>query len=340
MFAVFLPLLSGVTLAAASAIAGETVATGGGAASESTWLSGRALQSQLAEPVDVNWSSAPLRASLSGLARSQHVAIFLDRRIDPDAKLDLVLHDVALGRALAEIASRQSAAIGQVGPVIYMGPAESVAQLRPLADRHRREAARLGGELARRWTRERAMRWDDLAEPRRLLSELAQEAGLEVVGLEQVPHDLWAAADLPPLALADRLTLIAVQFDLTFQVTDGGRRLRLVPIPDRSPAVKSGGSPLPRSSRAQASGAGREKRYTLRQAKGPLRDLLAKLAPMLQLELRIDEEALAQARIKLDGPVSVSATDATAEELLQTLLDQAGCTFRRTGNVVTVVPKQ
>ena len=40
-----------------------------------------------------------------------------------------------------------------------------------------------------------------LAEPRGLLRELIAETELEAVGLEQVPHDLWAAADLPALRL-------------------------------------------------------------------------------------------------------------------------------------------
>ena len=50
------------------------------------------------------------------------------------------------------------------------------------------------------------------------LAQLGQRSGVEITGLEQVPHDLWAAADLPPISLVARLTLIAVQFDLTFKV--------------------------------------------------------------------------------------------------------------------------
>ncbi|MBI1900389.1 MAG: hypothetical protein HYS13_04645, partial [Planctomycetia bacterium] len=43
-------------------------------------------------------------------------------------------------------------------------------------------------------------------------------------------HDLWAAADLPPLAFSDRLSLVAAGFDLTFRIEDDGRQLRLSPI--------------------------------------------------------------------------------------------------------------
>ena len=83
------------------------------------------------------------------------------------------------------------------------------------------------------------MTWDDLTTPRELIEELARQNGVEVTGLELVPHDLWAAADLPPLPWADRLTLIAIQFDLTFTVSADGATVRLVPLPDRVAIVRS-----------------------------------------------------------------------------------------------------
>ena len=42
---------------------------------------------------------------------------------------------------------------------------------------------------------------------------------------------MWAAADLPPLSLADRLTLVLAQFDLTFEIDAGGQSLKLTPFP-------------------------------------------------------------------------------------------------------------
>ncbi len=76
------------------------------------------------------------------------------------------------------------------------------------------------------------MAWDDLAAPRELLEKLGSENGIQIAGLDQIPHDLWAAADLPPLELIERLTLIAGQYDLTFQVSADGNRLTLLPVPE------------------------------------------------------------------------------------------------------------
>jgi hypothetical protein len=336
-------LIAAACAAAASAAVADGDAPHGGAAQSTTWLDGRALEERLAQPVDVNWSAAPLRGALYGLARTHQAAVLLDRRVDPDGRVELVLHDLPLRQALAEIAARRSAATAQLGPVTYLGPPEVAGRLGALAELRRREAANLTPTLARRLLAERPLRWDDLAEPRRLLADLAHEAGLEIEGLEQVPHDLWAGADLPALAWVDRLTLVALQFDLTFSIASNGRTLRLVAIPDRLPAAKARPetSVAPRTvkTRRTPHSPQGEKRYTLRQAKGQLRELLPKLAAMLQLELRIDEEALARAGISLDRPVSVSATDVTAGELLQKLLEPAGCTFRREGHQVLVIPK-
>jgi hypothetical protein len=60
---------------------------------------------------------------------------------------------------------------------------------------------------------------------------LAQEAGVEIQGQSQVPHDLWAAQSLPPLSWIDRLTILSAQFDLTFQFDASGRVVRLVAVP-------------------------------------------------------------------------------------------------------------
>jgi len=310
----------------------------GGTAEPRNWLVGPALHARLGQAVDVNWSAAQLRSALAGLGRTHQVAILLDRRVDPDRRVDLVLHDVALGAALAEIAGRQGADVSRLGPVVYIGPPPSASRLRTLAELRRREAMAIEAAARQRLLSERRMSWEDLAEPRQLIERLAAEAGLELAGLEQVPHDLWAAADLPPMSLVDRITLVATQFDLTFSIAPDGRSLRLVPVPEQLPVAKADNSMAAKP--APARHPRDQKRYTLRQAKGRLSDLLPKLAAMLQVELEIDQAALARAGISLDQPVSLSVTDATVDELFAKLLSPAGCTFRREGKTIVVVPKE
>ena len=74
------------------------------------------------------------------------------------------------------------------------------------------------------------------------------------------------------------------------------------------------------------------------RGKGQLGRVLDQLAARLELELRIDREALQQAGISLDAPVSFSVKNATIDELLEAVLAPAGCTFRREGKVVEIRP--
>ena len=77
----------------------------------------------------------------------------------------------------------------------------------------------------------RSWQWNDLTTPQDLLDELAQEASIQWRGAEQIPHDLWPLADLPPLAWADRLTMVLAGFDLTFRVAPDGETVEIVPWP-------------------------------------------------------------------------------------------------------------
>ena len=100
-------------------------------------------------------------------------------------------------------------------------------------------SAALPPAAAKKFFEQKSMAWDDLTTPRELLEKLGSENGIEIAGLEQIPHDLWAAADLPPLELIERLTLIAGQYDLTFEVSADGNRITLVPVPEHVELVRT-----------------------------------------------------------------------------------------------------
>ena len=125
-----------------------------------------------------------------------------------------------------------------IGPVVYLGPPDATARLRTLAELRRQDARRLSADAARKLLQSKPLEWDDFATPRELLAKLAAAGRLEIRGLDRVPHDLWAAADLPDLPLVDRLTLVAGQFDLTFEIASDGSRVTLVPVPEEVAIVR------------------------------------------------------------------------------------------------------
>ncbi|MGD9722365.1 MAG: STN domain-containing protein [Pirellulales bacterium] len=203
------------------------------AAATPDFATGAELQQRLAAPLDVAWTNAPLIRALENLSSSQHLAIVLDRRLDPEQPLTLELSGTSLAEGLAKIAEQTHAGYCQFGAVAYLGPVESAARLRTLAALRLEEAKSLPADRKRELLRLRTSRWDELAEPKQLAEALGQEAGVKIEGLEQIPHDLWRAADLPQLSWIDRLTLLAAQFDLAFRVDPAGAQVQLVPIPKR-----------------------------------------------------------------------------------------------------------
>ncbi len=203
------------------------------------WITGSQLPVHLGKPVNVGWSGNPLGKGLRNLCGAHRVAVLIDRRVDPDQELELQLNDVPLTTVFEEVSRGRRLGFSVLGSVVYIGPAEASSRLRTLAALRVEEIGRLPPATAARFRRLERIRWDDLATPRELLQQLAERNGLELTGPDRIPHDLWAGADLPPSSLVDRLTLITVQFGLTFQVSQNGRGLTLVPIPERVGLVRS-----------------------------------------------------------------------------------------------------
>jgi len=219
-------------------------AAGNRSARGAPWLTGAQFQQQMQQVVGVTWADVPLREALVSFCGAQRVAVLLDRRVDPGQPLDLTVRGAPLEQALRQIADDRGLGLSLFGPVVYFGPPKAARRLRTLAAVRTEEARRLPAAVARKFLLPRAMRWPDFATPRQLIEDLARENDLRLLGLERVPHDLWAGADLPPMSLVDRLTLVAVQFDLTFAISPEGHAVALVPLPGNVGLVRSypGGS--------------------------------------------------------------------------------------------------
>ena len=203
------------------------------------WLVGSALQQRMDATVDIVWSGNPLRQALHNLSRAQRVAVFLDRRVDPEQRVDVKLAAMSLTSVLRQIAASRQLGVAMLGPVAYFGPLDSASRIRTLAAVREEEVRQLRSAAARRLLHPKRMAWADFASPRDLLAQLAEEGGVELGGVERVPHDLWAAADLPPLSWVDRVTLIAIQFNLTFRIEEDGRKMQLVSVPESVLLVRS-----------------------------------------------------------------------------------------------------
>jgi hypothetical protein len=207
---------------------------GGGSAAgqeHTAWKTGAALARQLEQPAGIRWQQQALRHGLNRLSSAYGVAIFLDRRIDPDQLVSITIQDVPLETLLSQVAAKSQGDSARQGSVIYVGPPETAAELATLAALRRQEIAKLSSEARARLLKAKTWRWEELTQPRQLVVELAREAGVTVTNLDAVPHDLWPAVELPLLAWVDRLTLVLAGFGLTFELDAAGNVLRLVAMP-------------------------------------------------------------------------------------------------------------
>jgi hypothetical protein len=342
------------------------------------WQSTEGVRRQLDQPVSLNWSGVPLRQAIMNLSRSQRVAIMLDRRTDPDQKIELVLNDVRLEETLARIAALLKLGVSRVGPVVYLGPPSTAERLRTLVELRKQEMGRLPPPVRSALAAQRRTRWEMLAEPRELLAAASRDYRMRIESLDSVPHDLWPAYDLPAMGLAERVSLILTNFDLTFELGNDGRTLRLVPMPASAVLERTYANPNP------AAAIGRLKTLLKRSAieardkgfivRGPAEEhemvdsllsgetvrrttvaegkkvyqlniampvgrLIKQLGPMLDLEVQIDEPAIKRAGLSLEREVKVSVKNASEDQLLRTVLEPAGLTFDRDGKMLVVRPK-
>jgi hypothetical protein len=196
------------------------------------WITGPRLARQLEQPITAAWSNLSFREAMASFSATQNLAVAIDRRVDADEPFLLTISGDPLRVAILKIAERKAVGSSLLGPVVYFGPKPSAESLKTLAALRRDEVGKLPTGARKLLTQSRPWSWGDLAEPRNLIAELGKEARVEVKNLDQIPHDLWPANRLPALPWSDRLTLVLVQFGLTFEVSSEGRSISLVPIPD------------------------------------------------------------------------------------------------------------
>lgn len=199
----------------------------------------RALSAKLPQ---AGWKAVPLRTILADLTKVSKVSIVLDGRIDPTQSPELNFKNVTLSELLANIAEAVKAKSVVVGNVVYIGPPDAVDAL-PGAIEKRLAALRklisaIPATRRSKLLQRDTAHWNDLDTPRDIVKSIAKSADLKVTGLDKVPHDLWAHATIPKAGLWQSLSLVLIQFDLTFQWTDKAAGIEIVPLPKRKKAAK------------------------------------------------------------------------------------------------------
>ena len=319
------------------------------------------------------WGDAPLRERLTEFGKKYGVRVFLDRRIDPDQKIDLSVKDVLVEEVPAVVAEKFKLGACVVGSVHYIGPKGTMSRLPGVIAQRKGDVAKLPIKAA--WNKSKPLKWDDAAIPRDIAAALAQEAGAALDNPEKIPHDIWPAYDLPSLTLTERLTLVLAGFDLTFQFAEDGSSIKVVPMPQERayPSVYT----LPADSASIAAQVQRifpglkmertgnrltvvatveeheridellktgktttvtksppQNKFTLTVENRRAGDVVNTVAKTLGKEFKYDPSL----RDKLKENITLSVKDVTADELLTKTLKPLGLSYKMTETTLEIIP--
>ncbi|HXY36897.1 MAG TPA: STN domain-containing protein [Planctomycetaceae bacterium] len=198
------------------------------------YRTGRNFTTALEQSISGSWKGVPLRSVLRRLSHEREVSILLDRRVDPDQDVKVETVDQPFRAVINEIAQATQLGVTQVGNCLVIAPATPILRLRTLValrdmELAKRSASFEGASQLR--TQKATIAWDDLERPADIVAGIGRQFGLSIVGLELIPHDLWAGATIPEATAPEALSLVLNQFDLTFEWLPRESGVRLVQAP-------------------------------------------------------------------------------------------------------------
>ena len=212
------------------------------ARSVTVFHTGSQFQTEIDRTLSASWANVELRDQLKTIGDERRVAILLDRRVDPTVQLPLNLTNSSLREGVRDMARLLGADISVADPIVYVGPPAATQRLRTLIELQSSELRSRESSIPEKRRVELAARhtvtWQDLDSPVEIVQRIADRYRLTIGHLELLPHDLWVANTLPSVTAAEALSLVLIQFDLTFAWTGkaeggAGQGIELVSAPER-----------------------------------------------------------------------------------------------------------
>ena len=200
------------------------------------WKTERKLDQQLSQGVSLLCSESPFRPFLQSLMDKNEIGMLLDRRVNPSQKTALNLKNITLKGGIDQLAKRGKAETTRVGNVIYIGPSVAAKSIRTVIALREEEFQKIKMQPSRQrlqLTKKTNVSWNDLDSPREIIQQLEKQVGIAIKRQETIPHDLLAKATLPDVTFIEATSLVLIQYDLTFQWTDQGMGIEIVPLPQK-----------------------------------------------------------------------------------------------------------
>lgn len=202
------------------------------------YLTGRSFRRALSQPFSASWSNVEIRTIIERIRTTQNISIILDRRIDPSLKVKLDIQNLTLEEGLNDLASKIQAQIGVVGSTVFIGPKTEVSNLKTLLVLKRAELLDLTKTNASLKSRQKSLfqrrtfQYQDLDKPSEILKKITDAYQITVKNLNLIPHDLWAHGTLTSVNANEAISLVLIQFNLTYQWNHQESQIEILPIPN------------------------------------------------------------------------------------------------------------
>jgi hypothetical protein len=214
----------------------STLLLTGAAAPENSavaWMTGKMFRQELERPLSATWTKEEFRKILIQASKGRGISVVLDRRLDPTVECATTIANSSLFDGLKHFADLANGDLSLPENFVYLGPKSAAKRLRTVIEIRSRELQsdirdRRRSELQVR----RTIQWQDLETPREILNAISEKYHLKISNLNVIPHDLWAESTLPDVTLVEALSVILIQFDLTFHWNQSGDEIELVSLPE------------------------------------------------------------------------------------------------------------
>ena len=191
---------------------------------------GRGGSNRVERRATIQWQRVPLQNALGRLNEVFDEPMFVDRRTDPSQRVSLEIEDATLSDVLQALSAATSLGYSNLQQLHYLGPPAAAERLRTVAEVRRAEAGRLPASRQASLELKQSLTWPRLTEPRQLITTLVERRGWRISRAEEIPHDLWAAGELPAMSLTNQLTVLLLGFDLTYEIKPAERTLEIRPL--------------------------------------------------------------------------------------------------------------
>jgi hypothetical protein len=200
--------------------------------------SGRSAETYVARPLSqlgksrmsATWQGQELGVALARLSATQNLEFWIDRGVDQQQPISIVLKNVTVKEALAELTAGLQLGYSPLSRGVYIGPVDSAHEVDGLCQLATESLQQASPAVRRLWLQPGSVTWPRLSVPRQLLRDWLQQAGIRLEHDEQIAHDLWPAGHFTSLSLMERVVLLLAGYDLTCRITPDGKHCTVVPI--------------------------------------------------------------------------------------------------------------